>query len=53
MRVDAENPVTLGDLGIFMDQAAEPVPAQNPDVSARRLWGSETRFGVPCTQAAT
>jgi hypothetical protein len=27
--VGAENTVTLCDLGIFMDQAAEPVPAQN------------------------
>ena len=28
-------PVTLCDLGIFTDQAAEPVPAPNPDVGAR------------------
>jgi hypothetical protein len=28
----AENPVTLCDLGILADQAAEPLPAQNPDV---------------------
>ena len=27
--VGADNPVTLCDLGIFMDQAAESVPAQN------------------------
>lgn len=31
----AENPVTPGELGIFMDQAAEPIPAQNPDICAR------------------
>ena len=34
----AENPVTLCDLGIFADQAAEPVPAQNPDGCARASW---------------
>ncbi len=33
--VGAENPVTLRDLGIFTDHAAEPVPAQDPDASAR------------------
>jgi hypothetical protein len=36
--VGAENRVTLCDPGIFMDQAAEPVPAQNPDVCARSGW---------------
>ncbi len=30
-----KTPVTLCDLGIFMDQAAEPVPAQNPDACAQ------------------
>jgi hypothetical protein len=30
--VGAGNPVTICDLGIFADQAAEPVPAANPDV---------------------
>jgi hypothetical protein len=30
-RVGAEYPVTLCDLGIFMDEAAEPVPSQDPD----------------------
>jgi hypothetical protein len=28
----AENCVTLCDLGILADQAAEPVPAENPDI---------------------
>jgi hypothetical protein len=32
--VGAESPVTSCDLGIFMDQAAEPVPAQDPDIRA-------------------
>ena len=32
----AGNPVTLCDLGIFVDQAAEPISPQNPDISA---WG--------------
>jgi hypothetical protein len=27
--VAADNPVSLCDLGIFMDQTADPVPAQN------------------------
>jgi hypothetical protein len=33
--VGAGNRVALCDLGIFMDQAAEAVPAQNPDVCAQ------------------
>ena len=33
-RVSAENPVTLCDLGVFADQAAEPVSPYNPDVCA-------------------
>ena len=33
-RVGAENPVTLCDLGILADQAAEPVPPYNPDACA-------------------
>jgi hypothetical protein len=33
--VGAENPVTLCDLVILADKAAEPVPAQNPDVRAQ------------------
>jgi hypothetical protein len=31
----AENPVTLGDLGMLADQTAEPVPADDPDVCAQ------------------
>ena len=30
--VGAENAVTSCDLGVFVDQAAEPVPPQNPDI---------------------
>lgn len=36
--VGAENRVALCSLGIFMDQAAKPVPAQNPGVCARSGW---------------
>ena len=36
--VGAENCVTSCDLGIFADQAAEPVPAQYPDAGARSRW---------------
>jgi hypothetical protein len=36
--VGAENPVTLRDLRIFVDQAAELVPAHNPDVRAQIRW---------------
>jgi hypothetical protein len=53
MPVGAENGVTSCDLRIFMDQATEPITAQNPDVgirSGRNLWRSEMRFGVPCGQ---
>jgi hypothetical protein len=32
--VGAEYPVALCDLGVFVDQAAEPVPRQNPDIRA-------------------
>jgi hypothetical protein len=32
--VGAEYPVALCDLGIFVDQAAEPVPPQDPDILA-------------------
>jgi hypothetical protein len=32
--VGAEYPVTLCDLDIFADQAAEPVPSQDPDIMA-------------------
>jgi len=32
--VGAEYPVALCDLGIFVDQAAEPVPSQDPDIPA-------------------
>jgi hypothetical protein len=32
--VSAEYCVTLCDLGVFVDQAAEPVPPQNPDTRA-------------------
>ena len=35
MPVGAGNPVTLCDLGIFTDEAAEPVPTQNPDARAQ------------------
>jgi hypothetical protein len=31
----AENPVASCDLRIFVDQAAEPIPAQDPDVRAQ------------------
>jgi hypothetical protein len=33
--VGAEYPVTSRDLGIFVDQAAEPVPTQDPGIQAR------------------
>src|SRR5260370_18501281 len=33
--VGAEYPVTLCDLVIFVDQAAEPVPPQDPDIRVR------------------
>jgi hypothetical protein len=33
--VGAEYSVTLCDLGIFVDQAAEPVPPQDPDIRVR------------------
>jgi hypothetical protein len=36
--VGAENPVTLCDLGVFMDQAAEPVSPQHPDIRAYCGW---------------
>jgi hypothetical protein len=36
--VGAENPVTLCHLGILADQAAEPLPAEKPDVCARSGW---------------
>ena len=34
MSQSPEYPVTLCDLGIFADQAAEPVPTQDPDIRA-------------------
>ena len=37
-RVSAENPVTLCDLGILADQAAEAVPAENLEVCAWSRW---------------
>ena len=37
-RVGAENPVTLCDVGTLADQAAEPVPPENPDVCAWSRW---------------
>jgi hypothetical protein len=37
--VSAEYVVTSCDLGVFVDQAAEPVPPQNPDTCA---WGGRT-----------
>ena len=37
-RVGAGNCVTSCDLGIFMDQAAEPVPPQHPDIRAWSRW---------------
>ena len=36
--VGAENAVTLRDLGIFVDQATEPVSAQDPDILAHSEW---------------
>jgi len=36
--VGAENAVTLRDLGIFVDQAAEPVPTQDPDILTHSEW---------------
>ncbi|HEX6403325.1 MAG TPA: GNAT family N-acetyltransferase [Pseudonocardiaceae bacterium] len=33
--VGAGNSVTLCDLGIFADEAADPIPTQNPDVRAQ------------------
>ena len=32
----AEYPVTLCDLGVFADQAAEPVPTQDPDIRVHK-----------------
>ena len=34
----AENAVTLRDLGIFVDQAAEPVSTQDPGILAHSEW---------------
>jgi hypothetical protein len=36
--VGAENPVTLCDLGIFPDQAAEPIPPENANVGFQGMW---------------
>jgi hypothetical protein len=36
--VGAEYPVALCDLGIFADQATEPVPSQNPDIRTYKGW---------------
>ena len=33
--VGAGNTVTSRDLGVFVDQTAEPVPAEDPDIRAR------------------
>jgi hypothetical protein len=46
--VGAENAVTLCDLRIFVDQAAEPVPAQNAHAGyfARRIRASGGRLLV-------
>jgi hypothetical protein len=38
LRVGAEYCVTSCNLGIFVDQAAEPVPPQNPDTCSCRGW---------------
>jgi hypothetical protein len=38
MPVGAGNPVTLCDLGILADQAAEPISPKNPDICARSRW---------------
>jgi hypothetical protein len=35
MPVGAGNPDTSRDLGVFVDQAAEPVPSQDPDIRAQ------------------
>jgi len=34
----AENPVSLCDLGILVNQSAEPIPAENPGVCAQDRW---------------
>jgi hypothetical protein len=47
-RVGAENGVTLCDLGVFVDQAAEPVPAHNVHAGHATTWqaslGSARRY---------
>ena len=49
-RVGAENPVTLCHLGIFVDQAAEPVPPQNTRAGHfhRRMRAPRGRVLVQC-----
>ena len=47
MLVGAENLVTLRDLVMFMDQAAESVPPLNPDFRALSRWmGTPGRWGL-------
>ena len=44
-----QNPVTSCNLGIFVDQAAEPISPQNPDIN---VWGwcvrRSCRVSKPC-----
>ena len=49
--VGAEYRVTLGDLEIFMDQAAEPIPTQNPDF-VLGAGGCGLSAGGACCRAA-
>jgi hypothetical protein len=48
--VGAENRVTLRDLGVFVDQAAEPVPAQNAHTGhfRRRMRATGGRVLLQC-----
>ncbi len=50
-RVGAGNSVTLCDLGIFADEAAEPVPAQNLDVRASLLTMDHQTVPVSAVEA--
>jgi hypothetical protein len=48
-RVGAENRVILCDLGVFVDQAAEPVPPQDPDTRACCRWMHTPVGGFCCS----
>lgn len=43
-RVGAENPVTSGDLQVFVYEAAEPVSSQRPECRTG-MWGSGSGCG--------